>query len=225
LRRLVVAESGQYFLQRDDRTMLVEAARRIRARDKGGGGAGGACGGEQKTSNGGRGDGGGGSGEVKTNGSLSLPAAPAKQKSAEYTMAVASALGWLLRAVKDDGAQHRRRGGKNGYYAAGSLVSSPSLSGRASAAASAVAAVAAASASASYASVLGLPPPTYSMSSALAASAAGIGPPPPLPQGHPDEIRRLHDIQRHTRILNNLANARRLRTQLQQQLLEQQQWR
>ena len=42
-------------------------------------------------------------------------------------MAVASALGWLLRAIKDEGAQHQRRGGGNGmgYYAAGSLVTTP----------------------------------------------------------------------------------------------------
>ena len=45
LRRLVVAEGARYFLQHNDRTMLVEAARRIRARDK--------YGGEQKIPNGG----------------------------------------------------------------------------------------------------------------------------------------------------------------------------
>ena len=217
LRRLVVAEGAQHFLQHRDMMMLVEAARRIRDRDRVG------CSdavvavgsGEQKTPNA-QGSC-GGEGEAKTN---SSSAAPCKQKGVEYTMAVASALGWLLRAIKDDRAQSSRRGKQLlGYYAAGSLVSSPSPPRQTSPSALP-------SASRSYPTP---PLPAFSASSANAPPSSALvssgfipPPPPPLPRGHPDEIRRLRDIHQHTRMLSNLVSARR-RFQLQHQL-EQPNW-
>ena len=240
LRRLVVAEGAEKFLRKDDMNMLLQLARKIRDRGRQDVQVEST---EQKSSvhDGKRRRnvvtecesndeideerrGIGSSGESKIGKSFGSLAA----EGSEYTMAVASALGWLLRALKPDSPHHRLSPPRDimGYYAAGSLVSGPPSLRRLSRAPSSPSSESAPPSSSSMAPwVFGppMPPPSLTRTSTH----------PPQQRHTPyelsamaalDEVEQFQDLHRHGRILNNLANARRLRSQLQQHLGQQVNW-